>query len=338
MFYFYASARKVEIKKTDTLVSDSINVYPCKFQFSADWNGLVKTAVFRAGTSAIEVLLDESLQCNIPWEVLQKHNIDLYVGCYGTKGEDIILNTTWTNIGKIYEGTKDKATPGEDPSPDILTQILSQMGDLSSLETQNKTSLVNAINEVNTKTGEVESNLATKIDIAGGVATGPIKFTEDASPIMAYTFEDEPIETVEDVSRGTVVSSNGFFKDSDGPLEIHATSALIDFDNGEQPATLMGVVGDKNMPTSVPNMSQIPTKVSQLQNDSSFATEDYVLDAIASSGGGGDGGTGTDDHRFLTNRDAINQHPISAITGLQEALDKIPVAMTAAELREILTK
>lgn len=30
---------------------------------------------------------------------------------------------------------------------------------------------------------------------------------------------------------------------------------------------------------------------------------------------------GTSDHRQLTNRDAANQHPISAITGLQSALD-----------------
>ena len=32
------------------------------------------------------------------------------------------------------------------------------------------------------------------------------------------------------------------------------------------------------------------------------------------------GGTGTGDHRDLSNRDAANQHPISAITGLEEAL------------------
>lgn len=148
MFWFYATARKIEIKKSDTLVSDSVNVYPCQFQFSSDWAELTKTVVFRAGTSAIEVLLNETLKCNIPWEVLLKDKVDLYVGCYGTKGDDIILNTTWTNVGKIYEGTKNKAVPGEDPTPDIYTQIISQMGDLSTLETDDKSSLVNAINEI----------------------------------------------------------------------------------------------------------------------------------------------------------------------------------------------
>lgn len=45
---------------------------------------------------------------------------------------------------------------------------------------------------------------------------------------------------------------------------------------------------------------------------------------ISSTGGGGEGGTS--DHRQLSNRNANNQHPINAITGLQSALDgKQPV-------------
>lgn len=47
-------------------------------------------------------------------------------------------------------------------------------------------------------------------------------------------------------------------------------------------------------------------------------TEEYV-DTGVNAGGGGGGGTS--DHSQLTNRSAANQHPISAITGLQTALD-----------------
>ncbi len=328
MFWFYVGPRKLEIKKTDLLVSDSLNVYPCQFQFSQDWNSLIKHAVFKAGDKAIEVLLDATNSCNIPWEVLLKHKLDLLVGCYGTKGEELILNTTWTNVGQIYEGTKDKGTTGENPTPDVTTQILSKIGNLEDLSTENKNDLVSSVNEVNL-------NLDTKLDVAGGVATGPIMFAETISPIMTYTFEDQPIATVEDVLRGTSISDRGIYKDSDGPLEIHASSALIDFDNGEQPAILMGVVGDKDMPTSVPNMSQIPTKNSQLQNDSDFATKQFVKDSIDNID---ISEVGTFDHRELTNRNAQDQHPISAITGLQNILDSIPTPMSAQQLREILSK
>ena len=59
-------------------------------------------------------------------------------------------------------------------------------------------------------------------------------------------------------------------------------------------------------------------------------------DTIFSLPAGGGGGGGTVDHRQLSNRDADDQHPIKAITGLQEILDTIPNPMTAEELRHIL--
>lgn len=48
---------------------------------------------------------------------------------------------------------------------------------------------------------------------------------------------------------------------------------------------------------------------------------------------------GIDDHRRLTNRDADDQHPIEAISGLAKELERIPApveALTNSELEEIL--
>ena len=44
--------------------------------------------------------------------------------------------------------------------------------------------------------------------------------------------------------------------------------------------------------------------------------------AIAIENGGGGGGGGTTDHTKLQNRDSADQHPISAITGLEAALNE----------------
>lgn len=49
------------------------------------------------------------------------------------------------------------------------------------------------------------------------------------------------------------------------------------------------------------------------------ARGDHKFDVMDGQGGGG--GEGTYDHNQLTNRDAYDQHPISAITGLQEELN-----------------
>ena len=51
------------------------------------------------------------------------------------------------------------------------------------------------------------------------------------------------------------------------------------------------------------------------------------------------GGGGTNDHTNLLNRDADDQHPIKAITGLQSKLDTIPPAsekITNTEIEEML--
>lgn len=51
------------------------------------------------------------------------------------------------------------------------------------------------------------------------------------------------------------------------------------------------------------------------------------------------GGSGTNDHTKLLNRDADDQHPIKAITGLKSKLDTIPPAsekITNTEIEEML--
>lgn len=45
---------------------------------------------------------------------------------------------------------------------------------------------------------------------------------------------------------------------------------------------------------------------------------------------------GIADHRVLVNRDAPDQHPIEAITGLEKEVKQIPRVMTAEEMRDIL--
>lgn len=52
---------------------------------------------------------------------------------------------------------------------------------------------------------------------------------------------------------------------------------------------------------------------------------------MVSTSTGGGGGEGTNDHRQLTNRNATNQHPIGAISGLQSALD----AKQSSEIEDV---
>ena len=147
MIILTASKSCLTASRRELLVEGAVNVNIVQFVFSSDWDGLTKTAVFQAGSYKYSVLLDESNEAPIPWEVLQNPRRTLYAGVYGTNGESLVLPTIWASLGIIQEG----ANPGQDtqpPTPSVYEQILAEIGNLDDLETTAKDSLVDAVNEV----------------------------------------------------------------------------------------------------------------------------------------------------------------------------------------------
>lgn len=130
MFVFIATKNKLIARHKETVTSGSSNVYKAEFMFDGAWHGLKRTAVFKAGSKSVSVLLTHCNVCTVPWEVLEKDGIDLYVGVYGTKNGTVILPTTWYNAGTILKGT----TLGDDPvppTPGLYEQILDHMQDIA---------------------------------------------------------------------------------------------------------------------------------------------------------------------------------------------------------------
>ncbi len=147
MIILTASKSCLTASRRELLVEGAVNVNIVQFVFSSDWDGLTKTAVFQAGSDKYSVLLDESNEAPIPWEVLQNPRRTLYAGVYGTNGESLVLPTIWASLGTIQEG----ANPGQDtqpPTPSVYEQILAEIGNLDNLATSAKDSLVSAINEL----------------------------------------------------------------------------------------------------------------------------------------------------------------------------------------------
>lgn len=128
MFILNVEKNKLDIVQREPITSGSVNVYQILFQFSTDWDGLERTAVFKAGAESRSVLLDDSGQCAIPWEVLTSHGQRLTAGVYGTRGGELVLPTVWASLGTILEGV----TTGGDarpPTPDLWEQALERKGD-----------------------------------------------------------------------------------------------------------------------------------------------------------------------------------------------------------------
>lgn len=129
MFELYADKTQLVVGRREPVTSGSVNVYRARFEFSPDWQGLTRQVVFRAGETARTVLLDESGECVIPWEVLDKYRpfTQLAAGVYGTQ-DDTVLPTVWAKLGFILEG----AAPGDDarpPTPEAWELALAGKGD-----------------------------------------------------------------------------------------------------------------------------------------------------------------------------------------------------------------
>lgn len=128
MFVLYADKAQLTVREKEPITSGSVNVYPVRFEFSPDWDGLEKTAVFQAGCRSWSILLEAGVEYTIPWEALKIPGYCLFAGVYGQQGEEIVLPTIWANLGLIQPG----ASPGEEarpPTPDLWQQELAKKGD-----------------------------------------------------------------------------------------------------------------------------------------------------------------------------------------------------------------
>ena len=105
----------------DTLVSNSVNIYECEFEFDASWDGFAKTSVWQLNSGEpIEVVIDSGVAV-IPHEVLENAGI-LRIGVYGTKDEKV-MPTVWLEKRKVCLGTP-TGSIGTEPTPSIYAQIL----------------------------------------------------------------------------------------------------------------------------------------------------------------------------------------------------------------------
>lgn len=128
---------------TPEIAADSIKYLEAEFHFAGrDWDGYVKTAYFINGVSKFAlVLADDRITADMglnltagEWEVKLS----------GVKGDSRITTTTERIYVREF-GSTEGTLP--DVTPTQAEQLLAKIGDLSALTTEDKTSLVAAINE-----------------------------------------------------------------------------------------------------------------------------------------------------------------------------------------------
>ena len=97
---------------------------PVAFTFDECWEGLEKTAVFRAGgiSRMVQQLDDRTL---VPWEVMEKAGCTLYVGAYGLQADGTLaIPTVWVPVGVIQPGADPACDSSSEPTLPIWQQAL----------------------------------------------------------------------------------------------------------------------------------------------------------------------------------------------------------------------
>lgn len=128
MIKLYVNKNHLTVRERELLTSGSVNAYQVLFEFSPDWDGLERTAVFRSGKKSVSVLLGADGECKIPWEVLSFHGQRIYAGVCGTRGGDLVLPTVWADLGAVQEGAR-PGEPSSPPTPELWEQALEKKGD-----------------------------------------------------------------------------------------------------------------------------------------------------------------------------------------------------------------
>ena len=291
---YAVTGQRIEVTETAMLVAGTVNIYTARFAFGAEWYGLQRTAVFAVDGITREQLLEDDA-CTVPWEVLVAGN-RLRVGVYGTKADGTRLPTIWTERRLYINPGAGPTQEAADPSPTLVEQLLGRIGDPANLKTEDKSSLVAAINEVWSsggsggasvtdaainEDGHLIITLSTGETIDAGYAVGPAgapgKDGQDGAPgkdgAAGSPGKDgvSPTATVEQIEGGAVLT----VKDASG-----TTTATL-HDGATGPAGPQGETGPQG-PAGADGLG-VPVataedagKVPVVQGDGSYGLADRI--------------------------------------------------------------
>ena len=124
MIHVIVRERDAAAQATEPITSGSVGL-ECSFRFSEDWDGLGKVAIFQGSRQVIDVALVGQESCAVPHEVLQYALGHLKIGVYGT-GEQgqRVTPTIWADAGRILPGVEPSEIEPTPATQSLVQQIL----------------------------------------------------------------------------------------------------------------------------------------------------------------------------------------------------------------------
>lgn len=117
MFRVKVNKNNVTISEKEQMTAGSVNVYPVVFEFSDDWDGLERVALFKNQDKVIRFVLDETNTVQMPWELMTNVGSKIFVGIRGMNGDEVVLPSVWAICGNVVESVDDLDGIEANPPP-----------------------------------------------------------------------------------------------------------------------------------------------------------------------------------------------------------------------------
>ena len=221
-------SKAVATAEKDGIITTGMVGVPVSFMFDSWWDGLIVTAVFKGSGAPISVPLLGATETVVPWEVLKHPSTLLRIGAEGRLPDGtLVIPTTWATVGIVMSGanaTDDLAKP---PTPTAFDRIMSQIGNMNDLATEDKSSLVAAVNEAMEKGGGV--------DVSGASVGQIIKVAavDDTGKPTAWEPADLPEQAQSDweqndAEQPNYVKNRPFYSETVNVTVENAVNELLD--------------------------------------------------------------------------------------------------------------
>ena len=151
---------ELKISEREPLLAGTVGLNKISLSFSDEWAIFTKQIDFTNEQSGETRRISAEVGvCTVPWELLRSEgDITCYVRGIGSDGS-LVLRTNEANLGTVL-GSADGNVPGTGtPTPDVCDETAAKICDLSKLETDEKSQLVGAINEVKRKADRKQDKL-----------------------------------------------------------------------------------------------------------------------------------------------------------------------------------
>ena len=135
MFELVIDTRKISVKRREKITAGSVGI-EIQFEFSSDWEGLSRTAVFETDKRKIAKFLSSGTSAiEIPWEICEEAGLDAVVGIYGTDDAGrIVIPTVYAKLGTVSVGaTRTGAENAKTPTASDVQQIMAAAANAESI-------------------------------------------------------------------------------------------------------------------------------------------------------------------------------------------------------------